>query len=404
MLLIRSKLIIFYDSNLDLFLIEILFSAAMSEKRDYYEILGVSKNSDTETIKKAYRKLAMQFHPDRNPDDKSAEDKFKEAAEAYEVLSSSDKKARYDQFGHQAFGGGQNGFGGGGISDMNDIFSQFGDVFGDIFGGGQGGGGRGQSRSRNAARRGSDLRYISEIKLEDVLKDFEKQIEFDTDEQCGECAGIGAAKGSEASTCKTCRGSGQVVRQQGFFQMATTCSTCSGTGQTIENPCKPCRGQGRVKVKRKIKVKIPAGVDNGTRLRVTGEGEGGYRGGPNGDLFVEIRIEDHEIFERENEHLFAELDVPYLQFILGGDLTVQGLDGDVEVSIARGAKIGDRVKVSSRGLPSLRGSRRGDLYYTLQPEFPEKLSEDEEKLLREIATLKKTHVAAPKSGFFGRKK
>lgn len=376
----------------------------MAEKRDYYEILGVAKGSDADTIKKAYRKLAMQFHPDRNPGDKAAEDKFKEAAEAYEVLSSPEKKARYDQFGHQAFGQGQGGFGGGGFHDMNDIFSQFGDVFGDLFGGGGGGGGRSQGRSRNSARRGSDLRYISEIKLEDVLKESEKQIEFDTDEQCGECAGTGAAKGSQAVTCKTCRGAGQVVRQQGFFQMATTCPTCSGAGETIENPCKPCRGQGRTKTKRKIKVTLPAGVDNGTRLRVTGEGEGGYRGGPNGDLFVEIRIADHEIFEREGDHLFAELDVPYLQFILGGELTVQGLDGDVDVEIPRGAKLGDRIKVGSRGLPSLRGSRRGDLYYTLQPEFPEKLSEDEEKLLREIAELKKTKVATGKSGFFGRKK
>lgn len=374
----------------------------MAEKRDYYEILGVVKGSDADTIKKAYRKLAMQFHPDRNPGDKAAEDKFKEAAEAYEVLSSPEKKARYDQFGHQAFGQGQGGFGGGGFHDMNDIFSQFGDVFGDLFGGG--GGGRSQGRSRNSARRGSDLRYISEIKLEDVLKESEKQIEFDTDEQCGECSGTGAAKGSQAVTCKTCRGAGQVVRQQGFFQMATTCPTCSGAGETIENPCKPCRGQGRTKTKRKIKVTLPAGVDNGTRLRVTGEGEGGYRGGPNGDLFVEVRIADHEIFEREGDHLFAELDVPYLQFILGGELTVQGLDGDVDVEIPRGAKVGDRIKVGSRGLPSLRGSRRGDLYYTLQPEFPEKLSEDEEKLLREIAELKKTKVATGKSSFFGRKK
>lgn len=376
----------------------------MSTKRDYYEILEVSKNADGDTIKKSYRKLAMQYHPDRNPGDSAAEEKFKEAAEAYEILSNSEKKQRYDQFGHQAFGagGGGGGFGG---ADMNDIFSQFGDVFGDIFGGGQGrsrsGGG---ARAKNSPRRGSDLRYISEIILEDVLKDSEKQIEFDTDEQCAECAGSGASKGSQAVTCKTCRGAGQVVRQQGFFQMASTCPTCSGQGETIENPCKPCRGQGRQKTKRKIKVNIPAGVDNGTRLRVTGEGEGGYKGGPNGDLFVEIRIADHEIFEREGDHLFAELDVPYLQFILGGELTVQGLDGDVAVEIPRAAKLGDRIKVGSRGLPSLRGSRRGDLYYTLQPEFPEKLSEDEEKLLREIAELKKTKVATGKGGFFGRKK
>jgi molecular chaperone DnaJ len=392
-------------TSLDEFGSEIIFSATMSIKRDYYEILSVSKSADGDTIKKAYRKMAMEFHPDRNPGDSAAEEKFKEAAEAYEILSSSEKRQRYDQFGHQAFGAGQGGFGGGqGFSDMNDIFSQFGDVFGDIFGAGGGRTRGGQGRSKSSPRRGSDLRYISEIKLEDVLKDFEKQIEFDTEEQCGECAGMGAAKGSEAVTCKTCRGSGQVVRQQGFFQMATTCSTCSGTGEMIENPCKPCRGSGRTKTKRKIKVNIPAGVDNGTRLRVTGEGEGGYRGGPNGDLFVELRVADHEIFEREGDHLFAELDVPYLQFILGGTLTVQALDNDVEVEVPRGAKIGDRIKVGSRGLPSLRGSRRGDLYYTLQPEFPEKLTEDEDKLLREIAEKKSVKVSPAKAGFFGRKK
>lgn len=378
----------------------------MSEKRDYYEVLGVTKSADAETIKKAYRKLAMQYHPDRNPGDKAAEDKFKEAAEAYEVLSQPEKKAKYDQFGHQAFGQGMGGGGfGGGFHDMNDIFSQFGDIFGDIFGQSSGGGfGRQSGRSKNSPRRGSDLRYITEIELEDVLKESEKQIEFETEDQCSTCSGTGAAEGSAPVTCKTCRGAGQVVRQQGFFSMATTCPTCRGTGESIEKPCKPCQGHGRVSVKRKIKVTIPAGVDNGTRLRVSGEGEGGYKGGPKGDLFVEIRVADHEVFEREGDHLFAELDVPYIQFLLGGDLTVQALDGEIEVEIPRGAKPGERIKVSGRGIPSLRGSRRGDLYYTIQPEFPEKLAEEEESLLRQIAETKKTKVHSGKSGFFGRKK
>lgn len=379
----------------------------MSEKRDYYEILGVGRDADADTVKKAYRKLAMQFHPDRNPGDQAAEDKFKEAAEAYDVLSSPEKKSRYDQFGHQAFGGG--GFGGGGFTDMNDIFSNFGDIFGDIFGGGGGFGGfqqqgRGHPRSKNSPRRGSDLRYISEIELVDVLKDFEKQIEFETDSECGECEGTGAEKGSKPVTCPTCKGRGQVVRQQGFFTMATTCNTCKGTGEKIEKVCKTCRGDGRVKSKRKIKVNIPAGVDSGTRLRVNGEGEGGYKGGPNGDLFVEIRVADHDVFERDGDHVFAELDVPYLQFILGGELKVDGLDGEVEVKIPRGAQIGERIKVSGRGIPSLRGSRRGDLYFALRPEFPTKISSDEEKLLRQIADLKKPEAAEDKKGFFSRKK
>ncbi len=378
----------------------------MSQKRDYYEILGVGRDADPDTIKKSYRKLAMQFHPDRNPGDQAAEDKFKEAAEAYDVLSSPEKKSRYDQFGHQAFGGG--GFGaGGGFTDMNDIFSNFGDIFGDIFAGDGGGFSQsrgGGARSKNSPRRGSDLRYISEIKLVDVLKDFEKQIEFVTDIECGDCSGLGAEKGSKPVTCNVCKGRGQVVRQQGFFTMATTCGTCKGSGEMIEKPCKACRGDGRAKSKRKIKVNIPAGVDSGTRLRVNGEGEGGYKGGPNGDLFVEIRVEDHDVFERDGDHIFAELDVPYLQFILGGELKVDALDGEVEVHIPRGAQIAERIKVSGRGIPSLRGSRRGDLYFSLRPEFPKKVSGDEEKLLRQIADLKKTEVGDDKKGFFGRKK
>lgn len=375
----------------------------MSAKRDYYEILGVDRNVDADTLKKAYRKMAMQYHPDRNPGDQKAEDSFKECAEAYEVLSSSEKRAQYDRFGHQAFQGGQGGFGGGGFHDMNDIFSQFGDIFGDIFGQGGGGGFGGQqrsSRSRNSSRKGADLRYITEIDLKEVVTGKEQQIEFDTEANCDDCNGSGAAKGSQAVTCQVCRGSGQVVRQQGFFTMATTCHQCHGSGESIEKPCTTCKGQGRKKTKRKIKVPVPAGVDNGTRLRISNEGEGGYRGGPNGDLFVEIRVKDHEIFQRDGDHLYADLDVSYLQFLLGGDLTTEAIDGDVEVEIPKGSAPGSRVKVSGRGLPSLRGSRRGDLYFTLNVEFPKKLSEDEEKLIRDLANLNKTKVSAKKKGLF----
>ena len=375
----------------------------MSSKRDYYEILSVEKSADSETIKKSYRKLAMQFHPDRNPGDQSAEDKFKEAAEAYEILSNSDKRAQYDRFGHQAFQG-RNGFGGGngGFNDMNDIFSQFGDIFGDIFGAGGGGFGQqgGRSRSRNAVRKGADLRFVTEVQLAEVVTGKEQQIEFDTEANCGDCNGTGAAKGSKATTCKVCGGAGQVVRQQGFFTMATTCHNCSGSGEVIETPCPGCKGRGRIQPKRKIKVTIPAGVDNGTRLRVVNEGEGGYAGGPNGDLFVEIRVKEDDVFSREGDHVFAELDVPYVQFLLGGKLTTDALDGDVEVDIPRGAKPGDRIKVTGRGMPSLRGSRRGDLYFSLSVEFPEKLSEEEDKLIRQIADLNGTKVGAKKKGFF----
>lgn len=372
----------------------------MSVKRDYYEILSVEKTADGETIKKAYRKLAMQYHPDRNPGDQSAEDKFKEAAEAYEVLSNTDKRTQYDRFGHQAFQGGGGFGGGGGFHDMNDIFSQFGDIFGDIFGGGGFSQQGGRSRSRNSVRKGSDLRFITEIEMREVITGKEQQIEFDTEANCGDCTGTGAAKGSSATTCKVCRGSGQVVRQQGFFTMATTCHGCKGTGEVIETPCTGCHGKGRVGVKRKIKVTIPAGVDNGTRLRVANEGEGGYRGGPNGDLFVEIRVQEHDIFEREGDHLFAQLDVPYEQFLLGGEVKTDLLDGEADLEIPRGSKAGDRVKVSGRGMPSLRGSRRGDVHFTLNVEFPKKLTEDEEKLVRQIADLRQTKVGAKKKGFF----
>ena len=374
----------------------------MSSKRDYYEILSVEKTADAETIKKSYRKLAMQFHPDRNPGDQSAEDKFKEAAEAYEVLSNSEKRAQYDRFGHQAFQGRGGASGNGGFSDMNDIFSQFGDIFGDIFGAGGGGFGQqgGRSRSRNAIRKGADLRFVTEVELSEVVTGKEQQIEFDTEANCSDCNGTGAAKGSKATTCKVCGGAGQVVRQQGFFTMATTCHNCSGSGEVIETPCTGCKGRGRIQAKRKIKVTIPAGVDNGTRLRVVNEGEGGYAGGPNGDLFVEIRVKEDDVFSREGDHVFAELDVPYVQFLLGGKLTTDALDGDVEVDIPRGAKPGDRIKVTGRGMPSLRGSRRGDLYFSLSVEFPEKLTEEEDKLIRQIADLSGTKVGAKKKGFF----
>jgi len=369
----------------------------MATKRDYYEILGVEKTADAEVIKKAYRKLAMQFHPDRNPGDQAAEDKFKEAAEAYEVLSNGDKRAQYDRFGHQAFQG-RSGFGGGAGPDMNDIFSQFGDIFGDIFG--AGGFQQQRGRNRNSPRKGSDLRFVTEIKMEEVITGKEQQIEFETEANCGDCNGSGAAKGSAPVTCRVCGGSGQVVRQQGFFAMSTTCHSCKGSGETIENPCKSCHGHGRVEVKRNIKVTIPAGVDNGTRLRIGNEGEGGYKGGPNGDLYVEIRVKEHDVFEREGDHLFADLDVPYVQFLLGGEVKTDSLDGEVSIDIPRGAKPGERVKVSGRGMPSLRGSRRGDLYFSLNVLFPSKLSEEEDKLVRQIADLNKTNVNAKKKGFF----
>ncbi|MNK07397.1 Chaperone protein DnaJ [compost metagenome] len=365
-------------------------------RRDYYEILGIARDAEQDVIKKAYRKLAIQFHPDKNPGNKEAEEKFKEAAGAYEILSDPQKRAQYDRFGHDAFRGG----GGGGFHDAEDIFSHFGDIFGDLFGGG---GQQQRRRSRNEPRRGADLRYVTEISLKEVISGIEREIEFDTEENCKECKGTGAEKGSQPITCPTCHGSGQVVRSQGFFAMASTCPTCHGQGTTVKDPCKPCKGKGRVASHRKIRLNIPAGVDTGTRLRVATEGEGGYMGGPAGDLYVEIRVKPHPHFERRGEDLFAELSVPYVQMLLGAEIEVPTVTGKEKLELPKGTHPGAAVKLQGQGLPSLRGSRRGDIYFQVNVQFPEKLNKDEEKLLREIAKSRNLDVAG-ESGLFGRKK
>lgn len=370
----------------------------MSTTRDYYEILGVQRDADADTIKKAYRKMAMQFHPDKNPGDQEAEAKFKEAAEAYGVLSDAEKKARYDRFGHAGLGG----HGGGGFQNVEDVFQNFGDIFGDFFG--MGGMGGQQRRRRSGPARGADLRYVTEIDLKDVMNGIEKDIEFEAEDSCTECNGTGAEKGSKPVMCSTCGGAGQVVRQQGFFTMATTCPACQGVGQTIKNPCKPCKGQGRVERHRRIRVHIPAGVDTGTRLRVAGEGEGGAQGGPAGDLFVEIRVKPHARFQRRGEDLFAELSVPYVQLILGASVPVPTVLGEEKLQIDPGTQPDTKVKLAGQGLPSLRGNRRGDLYFVVRPVLPEKLKSEEEKLLRQIAELHGLDVGSGKSGFFGKKK
>ncbi|QLY24364.1 molecular chaperone DnaJ [Bdellovibrio sp. KM01] len=366
-------------------------------RRDFYEILGVEKGADQDTIKKAYRKMAMQYHPDKNPGNKEAEEKFKEAAGAYEVLSDTQKRAQYDRFGHDAFT--SRGGGGGGFQDAEDIFSHFGDIFGDLFGGG--GGPRQQRRNRNEPRRGSDLRYVTEIQLKDVISGLEKEIEFDTDENCKTCNGSGAEKGSHSETCHTCGGSGQVVRSQGFFAMASTCPTCHGQGTVVKNPCKPCKGKGRTSVHKKIRLNIPPGVDTGTRLRVATEGEGGYMGGQPGDLYVEIRVKPHNKFERRGDDLIGDLSVPYVQMLLGGEVEVPTVTGKATVEIPRGCENGDNVKLAGEGLPSLRGNRRGDIYYHVSVEFPDKLTKEEEKHLREIAKENGLKVSAAGKKLFG---
>lgn len=362
-------------------------------KRDFYEILGVARNADADTIKKAYRKMAMQFHPDKNPGNKEAEDKFKECARAYEVLSNSDMRARYDRFGHQGVDGPQGG--GHQFHDAADIFEAFGDIFGDFFGGGMG---QRQRRSSTGPRRGNDLRYVLEIDLKDVLNGAQKPIEFESEDGCEKCEGTGSEAGSHAETCPACGGRGQVIRSQGFFQMATTCGQCRGTGQIIKNPCKKCRGAGRVMVKRKLLIDVPAGVDTGTQLRLSEEGEAGIRGGPPGDLYVELRVAEDERFERNGADLYTELEISYLQAILGGEATVETLRGEKKVTIPKGCQYGQQLKISGEGLPSLRGSRVGDLTCVVRVLIPKKLSKDEEKLLKEIANQK---GEASSKGFFG---
>lgn len=369
--------------------------------KDLYEILGVSRDADADTIKKAYRKLAMQFHPDKNPGDQAAEDKFKECARAYEVLSDSEKRARYDRFGHAGLGnnGGFGGAGGPHFQDINDVFSAFGDIFGDIFGGGMAGGAR--QRSRGGPRRGADLRYVVEIDLKDVIETTQKPIEFECEDTCEKCEGSGAEAGTKPETCAHCGGRGQTVRSQGFFSMATPCSVCRGTGQIIKNPCKTCRGQGRKTVERKLLVNIPAGVDNGTQLRLTGEGEAGQFKGPPGDLYVEIRVKPDRRFQREDENLYAVLEINYLQALLGGEVEVETLRGPRKVEIPRGTQQQDEIRLKGQGLPTLRSSRVGDLIYRVFVTFPKKLSKEEDRLLREIAKHKGEDVGKGKASSWG---
>ncbi len=369
--------------------------------KDYYEILGVSREANQDAIKKAYRKLALQFHPDKNPGDQAAEDKFKEAAQAYEVLGNQEKRARYDRFGHAGVNGGFGGAGAGGFHDVSDIFEAFGDVFGDFFGGAAQQG-RGRSRGRRA-RRGADLRYVLEVNLKEVVQGAKKTIKFEVEGNCKACEGSGAKKGTQPETCGTCGGHGQVVRQQGFFSMATTCPTCRGTGQIIKDPCEVCHGQGRVMDPRELAVNVPPGVDNGTQLRLSGEGEEGSLGGPSGDLYVEIRVKEHPRFARQDLHLITPLEISYLQALLGAEIEVEGLLDSHKVKVEPGTSHGDLLRVEGEGVPALRGGRglKGDLIFDLRVKMPKKLKKDEEKALREIARQKGEAVLEAKKGFFG---
>ncbi|WP_283789290.1 molecular chaperone DnaJ [Bermanella sp. WJH001] len=359
-------------------------------KRDFYEILGVDKGADAKEVKRAYRKLAMKYHPDRNPDDKDADAKFKEATEAYEILSDQQKRAAYDQYGHAGVDGsaGQGGFGGG-SGNFSDIF---GDVFGDIFGGG--GGGRG---GRNGPQRGSDLKYNLELTLEQAVKGAEVKIRVPTLVNCDTCDGSGAKDGSTPTTCNTCHGQGQVRMQQGFFSVQQACPTCRGQGTIIKDPCGSCHGQGVKEETKTLNVKVPAGVDNGDRIRLSGEGEAGTRGGPAGDLYVETHIKAHSIFERDGRNLYCDVPISIADAALGGEIEVPTLDGRVNLKIPAETQSGKLFRLRGKGVVPVRGGATGDLLCRVMVETPVKLTEHQKKILKEFqASLKGGDKHSPK--------
>jgi len=357
-------------------------------KRDYYETLGVSKGASTDELKKAYRAKAKELHPDRNPDNPNAEAGFKEVNEAYDVLKDAEKKAAYDRYGHAAFEGGTGASaGGGGFRPQGgDFGSAFSDVFDDLFGdfmGGQGGRQRGGQTTR-----GSDLRYNLRVSLEDAYAGKQTVINVPGSTACDQCNGTGAAGGAEPTTCPTCSGMGKVRAQQGFFTIERGCPTCGGRGQTIKDPCTGCSGQGRVQKDRSLNVNIPAGVETGTRIRLAGEGEAGLRGGPSGDLYIFIHVDDHEIFEREGQNLFCRIPVPMTTAALGGDIEAPTIDGGrSKVKVPVGVQTGKQMRLRGKGMPALRGSASGDLYIELAVETPVNLTSRQKELLAEFQEL-----------------
>ncbi|MCL1146104.1 molecular chaperone DnaJ [Shewanella sp. 10N.261.52.F9] len=343
-------------------------------KRDYYEVLGVGRDTSEREIKKAYKRLAMKFHPDRNPGDKEAEANFKEVKEAYEILTDSDKKAAYDQFGHAGVDPNRGGGGYGGSADFGDVF---GDVFGDIFGGGRRGG------QRQAAR-GSDLRYNLELSLEEAVRGLTKELRIPTLAACDTCDGSGAKKGSSPTTCGTCHGQGQVQMRQGFFAVQQACPTCHGRGKIIKDPCNKCHGEGRVEKSKTLSVKIPAGVDTGDRIRLSGEGEAGEYGAPPGDLYVQVSVREHAIFQRDGNNLYCEVPISFSKAALGGEIEVPTLDGKVNLKIPAETQTGRMFRMRGKGVKSVRSHAVGDLLCKVVMETPVNLNERQKELLREF--------------------
>ncbi len=378
--------------------------AMAGQKRDYYEILGVARGASAEEIKKAYRKLAVKFHPDKNPGDPAAEEKFKELGEAYEALSDPDKRAAYDRYGHAAFSGpgGGGGFGGGGFHDPMDLFSQ---VFGGAFGGGFeeffGGGGR---TRRSGKQRGSDLRYDLEISLEEAARGVEKELEIERYVACEVCHAKGSKGSGGVKACTTCGGRGVVGRQAGIFIQQVTCPECRGAGETVSDPCPACHGDGRVQRESRIKIRIPAGVDTGNRLRSSGNGDAGVRGGTAGDLYVFLHVKEHDVFEREGPDLHCEVPLPFSVAALGGELKVPTLDGQSSIKVPAGTQGGTVFRLREKGMPALGNGRPGDLHVRVQVEVPTKLSHEQQDKLRAFAESIGDHNSPMQESFFQKAK
>ncbi|GGD96743.1 chaperone protein DnaJ [Aureimonas endophytica] len=367
-------------------------------KADYYEILGVSRTADEKVLKTAYRKLAMEFHPDRNPGNAAAEARFKEIGEAYEVLKDPQKRAAYDRFGHQAFqngGGGAGGFRGDFASSMADVFD---DIFGEMMGQRRGG-----QRSSGGRERGSDLRYNMEVTLEEAFAGKTAEISVPTTIQCDVCSGTGARPGSGAKTCPTCAGAGRVRAAQGFFAIERTCPTCQGRGEIVADPCTKCHGEGRLPEERKLAVNIPAGIEDGTRIRLAGEGEAGLRGGPAGDLYIFLSIRPHEFFQRDGADLYCKIPISMTSAALGGDFEVTTLDGaTTRVKVPDGTQTGKQFRVRGKGMPVLRSAQTGDLFIQVSVETPQNLSRRQRELLEEFEKISSSDNSPQSTGFFSR--
>ncbi len=375
----------------------------MSDKRDYYDVLGVSRGATKDELKKAYRKLAMQHHPDKNPGNPEAEAKFKEASHAADILMDDQKRQMYDRVGHAAEqgGGGGGGFQGGG--DFGDLGDIFGDIFGDILGGQRSRGARG-GRGRSRATAGGDLQSEMFVAFEEAAFGVEKELQINRSCQCETCSGTGAKKGSGPATCETCHGHGEIRRQQGFFTIAQPCPRCHGSGQMIKDPCETCSGRGRTKKREKLSVKVPAGIDEGQRLKLSGQGDAGTNGGPGGDLYVLIHIQDHEFFKRDEYDVLCEVPISFSQAALGCEIEVPTLGGRVSMKIPEGTQAGQKMKLRNKGVTKLGGYGFGDQIITIHVETPTKLSKEQRELFKNLSELEQNSSNPMTKGFFNRVK